>query len=61
MGNFHSLQVVDRSSGTQLEVGKNLNELIYWEMVYAMLFLLTFSGGGVGDYRSHSDVSDQTS
>ena len=29
MSNFHPLQVVDRGSVTQLQVGENLNKLIY--------------------------------
>ena len=28
MGNFHSLEVVSRGSGTQHKVGKNINYLI---------------------------------
>ena len=29
MGNFHPLEVVGRGSGTQLQVGENLNYLIF--------------------------------
>ena len=29
MSNFHPLEVVDRGSETQLQVGENVNDLIY--------------------------------
>ena len=29
MGNFHPIEVVGRGSETQLQVGENLNDLIY--------------------------------